>query len=203
MIWGFKNTSGDEVFLLDSSFVERHGSCLKCAFFCMKTIAVLSRSSCWLRGRDAGCWNRSHSHNHGLWKHGKSGSRKGLFEQILISCKSLRSVAVRFCGYTKWVHKEIIHAFSQNHHLQANKNRQRKTIQVFFLFVMYCFHKFGGFSWIYDPGKHFPSSTRQRCASISSPFWGPKNLGGGRKIGLGSSVRWWFSFLWSLMRPDV
>ena len=44
-------------------------------------------------------------------------------------------------GYTK----QLIHAFSQNHHLQANKNRQRKTIQVFFLFVMYCFHKLGGF----------------------------------------------------------
>lgn len=92
----FKNTSGDEVFLLDSLLIERHRR---------------------LRGRDAGCF-RSHGHNHGLWKHGKSRRSKGFLEQILISCKSLRSVAVGFCGYTNH------NAFSQNHHLQVNKSRQ-------------------------------------------------------------------------------
>lgn len=194
MIWGFKNTSGDEVFLLDSFLIERHSR---------------------LRGRDAGGF-RSHGHNHGLWKHGKSRRSKGFLEQILISCKSLRSVAVGFCGYANH------NAFSQNHHLQANKSRQFFLKPLFSLFVMYsCFHKNWEIfislfiirvnispykmtgPWEFEKKK--AASARQRCANISSPFWGTKNLGKGEELkpktcwfgwGLVSLFRWltWLGF---------
>lgn len=147
---GFKNTSGDEVFLRDSLLIERHSR---------------------LRGRDAGCF-RSHGHNHGLWKHGKSRRSKGFLEQILISCKSLRSVAVGFSGYTNH------NAFLQNHHLQVNKSRYFFLKPLFSLFVMYsCFHKFGRFSYNYlSSGSTFPLIT-----------WGPWDIYREKKSRIGQA----------------